>query len=68
MTKTHEHIGQAVLTGWRQTLADKVAPPAAQRGPITEDQVQAVLGATFYVLSLWYVVSTTAKIVKQLRS
>ena len=30
--------------------------------------MQAVLGATFYVLSLWYVASTTAKIVKQLRS
>ena len=68
MAKTHEQIGHAGLTGWRQTLADKVAPPAARRGPITEDQVQAVLGATFYVLSLWYVVSTTAKIVKQLRS
>ena len=68
MAKTHEQIGHAGLTGWRQTLADKVAPPAAQRGPVTEDQVQAVLGATFYVLSLWYVVSTTAKIVRTLRS
>ena len=68
MAKIHEHIGQAGLTGWRQTVADKVAPPAARRGPVTEDQVQAVIGATFYVLSLWYVISTTAKMVKQLRS
>ena len=68
MAKTHEHIGQAGLTGWRQTVADKIAPPTAKRGPITEDQVQAVIGATFYVLSLWYVTSTTAKIVRQLRS
>ena len=68
MPKTHEQIGLAGLTGWRQTLADQVAPPAAKRGPITEDQVQAVIGATFYVLSLWYVASTTVKIVKQLRS
>ena len=68
MTKTHEQIGQSGLTGWRQTLADKVAPPAAERGPVTEDQVRAVIGATFYLLSVWYVASTTAKIVKQLRS
>jgi len=67
MAKTHEQIGHAGLTGWRQTVANTIAPPAA-RGPVTEDQVQAVIGATFYVLSLWYVVSTTAKIVKQLRS
>jgi hypothetical protein len=68
MPKTHEQIGHAGLTGWRQTVADKVAPPTAKRGPVTEDQVQAVIGATFYVLSVWYVISTTAKIVKQLRS
>ena len=68
MTKTHEQIGQSGLTGWRQTVANKVAPPAAKRGPVTEDQVQAVLGATFYVLSVWYVVSTTAKMIKQVRS
>ena len=68
MPKTHEQIGQAGLAGGRQTLADKVAPPAAERGPVTEDQIRAVIGATFYVLSVWYVASTTAKIVKQLRS
>jgi hypothetical protein len=68
MTKTHEKIGHAGLTGWRQTMADKVAPPAAKRGPVSEDQVQAVLGATFYLLSVYYVVSTTAKMIKALRS
>jgi hypothetical protein len=68
MPKTHEQIGHAGLTGWRQTVADKVAPPAAKRGPVTEDQVQAVLGAAFYLLSVYYVVSTTAKMIKQLRS
>jgi len=68
MAKTHEHIGQAGLTGWRQTVAGKIAPPAARRGPVTEDQVQAVIGATFYVLALWYVTSTTARIVRRLRS
>jgi hypothetical protein len=68
MPKTHEQIGHAGLSGWRQTVADKVAPPAAKRGPVTEDQVQAVLGAAFYLLSVYYVVSTTAKMIKQLRS
>ena len=68
MPKTHEAIAHEGLTGWRQSLADRVAPPAAKRGPVTEDQVQAVLGATFYLLSVYYVVSTTAKMVKRLRS
>jgi hypothetical protein len=68
MPKTHEQIGHAGLSGWRQTVADKVAPPAAKRGPVTEDQVQAVLGAAFYLLSVYYVVSTTAQMIKQLRS
>jgi hypothetical protein len=68
MAKTHEQIGQAGLSGWRQKVADTVAPPAANRGPVTEDQVQAVIGAAFYVLSVWYVITTTAKIIRQLRS
>ena len=68
MAKTHEQIGHAGLTGWRQKVADVAAPPAAKRGPVTEDQVQAVIGAAFYALSVWYVISTTAKIIRQLRS
>ena len=68
MPSTQQQLGHAGLVGWRKSLADRVALRAAKRGPVTEDQVQAVIGAAFYVLSLYYVVSTTARMVKNLRS
>ena len=66
MPKT-EHLGQAGLAGWRQTLADRVAPPAAKKTPATEDQVRAIVGGTFFVLSLYYVGSTIGRMVKAAR-
>jgi hypothetical protein len=67
MPKT-EHFGHAGLTGWRETLADRVAPHAANKTPASEDQVRAVVGATFFLLSLYYVATTIARIVKAARS
>ncbi len=66
MPKT-EHFGHAGLTGWRETVADKVAPPAANRISASEDQVRAVVGATFFLLSLYYVATTIARMVKAAR-
>ena len=50
MPKT-EHFGHAGLTGWRETLADRVASPVAGKTPASEDQVRAIVGATFFLLS-----------------
>jgi hypothetical protein len=61
-------FGHAGLTGWRKTLADRVAPPAAQRGPFSWDQARAAIGAAFFLLSLYYVVSTIVRMVKTARS
>ncbi len=66
MPKT-EHFGHAGLTGWRETLADRVAPPVAGKTPANEDQVRAVVGATFFLLSLYYVVTTIGRMVKAAR-
>ena len=66
MPKT-EHFGQAGLTGWRETVADRVAGPVAKKAPASEDQVRAVVGATFFLLSLYYVVTTIARMVKAAR-
>ena len=68
MPTTQQQLGQAGLVGWRKGIADRVAPPAAKRSPVTEDQVRAVIGSAFYVLSVYYVVSTTARMIKNLRS
>jgi hypothetical protein len=67
MTKT-EHLGHAGLAGWRETLADKVAPHAAKKTPASEDQVRAIVGATFFLLSAYYVATSIGRMAKAARS
>jgi len=66
MPKT-EHFGHAGLTGWRETLADRVASPDASKTPASEDQVRAVIGAAFFLLSVYYVATTIARMAKAAR-
>lgn len=51
-------IGQAGLQGWRVKVADAVAAPVSQRTPFNEDQVRGLVGVTFFVLSVMYIVKT----------
>ena len=55
-------FGKAGLQGWRGKVADAVASPVARRSPFTDDQVRAVLGGAFFVLSVVYVVQTVREI------
>ena len=66
MPKT-EHFGHAGLTGWRETVADKVASPVADKTKASEDQVRAIVGATFFVLSLYYVITSIGRMAKAAR-
>ena len=66
MSRT-EHVGHAGLTGWRETLADRVASPVASKTPASEDQVRAVIGAAFFLLSVYYVATTIARMAKAAR-
>jgi len=59
-----EQLGQAGLVGWREKVADRVAPAAAQRGPLSEEQIRALVGALFFALSAYYVVSTCVRMVR----
>jgi hypothetical protein len=61
----HEHIGHAGLAGWRGKTADLVAPRAAKHGPVTEDQARAIIGGTFFALSVYYVVATVVRALKR---
>ena len=63
-----QSIAQAGLVGWRKAIADRVAPPAARRAPVSEDQVRAAIGAAFFLLSLYYVASTIARGIKSARA
>ena len=67
MPKT-EHFGHAGLTGWRETVADKVASPVAGKTKANEDQVRAIVGATFFLLSLYYVVTSIGRMAKAARN
>ena len=60
-------FGNAGLVGWRKAVADGVAPRAAERAPFSEDQARAAIGAAFFALSLYYVVSTIARMVRSAR-
>ena len=62
-----EHLGHEALAGWRGTLADKVAPPASNHAPPSEDQIRAAIGVLFYALSVYYVIATTIKFVQRAR-
>ncbi|MGB3734930.1 MAG: hypothetical protein WA964_08245 [Ilumatobacter sp.] len=56
-------VGLAGLRGWRNSLANTVAPQVAKRSPLGEDQVRAAVGAIFLVLSLMYVVGALKDLV-----
>jgi hypothetical protein len=60
----HKQVGHAGLVGWREKVAELVAPPAAKHGPVNEDQVRALVGGAFFVLSVYYVVSTVVRALK----
>lgn len=55
-------VGQAGLQGWRQKVADGVAGPVANRSPLSEDQVRALVGALFLALTVSYVVQAVKAI------
>ena len=55
---TATQVGQAGLQGWRRKVADATAQPVAERTPLSEDQVRALVGGAFFVLAVLYVVKT----------
>jgi hypothetical protein len=60
----HKQVGHAGLIGWREKVADLVSPRAAKHGPVDEDQVRAIIGGAFFVLSIYYVAQTIARVLK----
>jgi hypothetical protein len=61
------HLGDATLVGWRKVVADAVAPRAARRAPLTEEQARAVVGSVLFAASLFYVAGTIARMVRTAR-
>ncbi len=67
MPSTTELAHQA-LPSWRGAIAKRVAPPAAKRTPLSEDQIRGILGGAFLAVSTFYVVSSIARMVRRARS
>ena len=59
-----QQLGQAGLVGWREKIADGVAPAAARRSRLSEDQARALVGTAFFALSAYYVISTCVRMVR----
>jgi hypothetical protein len=45
-------LGQAGLVGWHRKVAERIAEPVSRRTRLTSDQVMAVVGAVYFVLTL----------------
>ena len=66
MTNATE-LGQQALPTWRGAIANRVAPTAAKRTPLSEEQIRAVLGGAFLAVSTFYVVSSIARMLQRTR-
>ena len=64
---TVTEFGKTGLQGWREKVANGISPPVAQRAPLEEDQIRAVIGAAFFVLSVIYVAKTISAAARQAR-
>jgi hypothetical protein len=58
-------FGKAGLQGWRAKVGNAVAGPVAHRSPLTDDQVRAVVGGGFFVLSVVYVLGTVWRVLRK---
>jgi hypothetical protein len=64
---TATELGHTALQGWREKVADGISPPVAKRAPLEEDQVRAIIGAAFFVLSVVYVAKTISAAMRRAR-
>jgi hypothetical protein len=55
---TVTELGHTGLQGWREKVADGISKPVANRAPVEEDQVRAVIGAAFFLLAVIYIAKT----------
>jgi hypothetical protein len=51
-------LGQTGLVGWREKVAARIAGPASERTPLSDEQVRALVGAVFFALAVSYVIGT----------
>jgi hypothetical protein len=60
-------LGQTALAGWRGKVANGVARPVSARTRFGDDEIRALVGALFFVLSVYYVIGTLRRALSQAR-
>jgi hypothetical protein len=60
-------LGAAGLQGWRGKVGDAVAGPVSKRTPLDAEQVQAAVGALFFVLAVVYLVQALREAAQRAR-
>ncbi len=58
-------IGNQALSGWRTKVGKPVAKQLSQRTRLKADQVEAAIGALFFLSSVWYVFQTIRGAIKK---
>jgi hypothetical protein len=54
-------LGESSLKGWRGRVARPVADAVARRTDYSADQIRAIVGLAFFVLSVYLLVSTVRR-------
>ena len=54
----HRELGNAALQGWREKVANGVAPALGKRTPLDEAQIPTFLGLAFLGLTVRHLVRT----------
>jgi hypothetical protein len=55
-------MGKVGLTGWRGAVVSRVAEPMSEKVPLTQDQIEALIGGVFLVLSIWEFIKLTRRV------
>ncbi len=58
MKQTLKELGHAGAQGWRERVADAVAPRVATRTPARQEQIKAAVGLAFVVFSVLHLART----------
>ena len=64
---TATELGTDGTAGLARELADGISQPVANRAPLQEEQVRAIIGAAFFVLSVIYVAKTISAATRRAR-
>lgn len=58
-------VGRRALVGWRMRVGEALVGPLSRRTPLSADRARVLVGALFFGSSLYYVVATLRRAMKE---